>query len=257
MFLPVIAPGTPRLPNFLLVLIAVLAAAPAAAADSRGRTPDAEALYHNYCSVCHGDQGDGQSRARTSLVPPPRDFTDPRARATLTRDWMIAVARDGKPGTAMVGWKTQLSEAEIEAVVDYVRATFMRDGPHAPARASSGTSAHAGRAASASAAMDLPLPNGLKGDMARGRRFYDANCATCHGTRGDGQGPRAYFIRPKPRNFLEPASRATLSRPALYAAIAAGRSGTEMPAWEKVIGPQSIADVAEYVYRAFVRPAAR
>jgi mono/diheme cytochrome c family protein len=42
-----------------------------------------DALYHNYCSVCHGDRGDGNSRARNSLVPPPRDFT--RANE-LTRD---------------------------------------------------------------------------------------------------------------------------------------------------------------------------
>ena len=245
------------MPLRLLFLIAVLAAPLAApAADGRKRAADPEALYHNYCSVCHGDRGDGRSRARTSLVPPPRDFTDPNARATLTRDWMITVTRDGKPGTAMVGWKTQLTEAEIAAVVDYVRTTFMREGPHAPARAASGTSAHAGREAAAAPAvsLDLPLPGGLKGDAARGKRFYDANCVACHGVRGDGQGPRAYFIRPKPRNFVDPAARAVLNRPALYAAIAAGRSGTDMPAWDKVIDPQTIADVAEYVFRGFLHP---
>ena len=136
-----------------------------------------------------------------------------------------------------------------------MRATFMREGPHAPARAMSGSSAHAGREAAAPAvSMDLPLPGGLKGDAARGKRFYAENCVACHGVRGDGQGPRAYFIRPKPRNFVGAEARAMLNRPALYAAIAAGRAGTDMPAWDKVIGPQKIADVAEYVFREFVRP---
>ena len=306
-----------------------------------------EALYHNYCSVCHGDRGDGRSRARASLVPPPRDFTEPRAASELTRESMIAITRDGKRGTAMVGWKTQLREAEIESVVDYIRATFMQpernaslargralyagscavchgergqgaiwaggnmvraprafaspaaraelsrermidavvkgrpgtampsfatqlprpdidavvdyiraDFMRAPVSGISGTSAHAGRTPGpvAAADMSLPLPKRLKGGVGRGERFYAANCATCHGARGDGRGPRAYFINPKPRNFVDPSARALLNRPALFAAIAAGKPGTEMPAWDKVIDDQQIADVAEYVFRAFVRP---
>ena len=46
------------------------AASPAPAGSSRGAL-----LYHNYCSVCHGDKGDGRSRATGSLSTPPRDFT--------------------------------------------------------------------------------------------------------------------------------------------------------------------------------------
>ena len=29
---------------------------------------DAAALYHDYCSVCHGDKGDGKSHAMQGLV---------------------------------------------------------------------------------------------------------------------------------------------------------------------------------------------
>jgi mono/diheme cytochrome c family protein len=242
----------------------------ALAADVPGAKRDIkpDLIYHNYCSVCHGDRGDGRSRARGSLVPPPKDFTAPGMKEQLPRDWMVRVVREGKPGTAMVGWKTQLDEREVEAVVDYIRATFMT--PQAPAQMGvpgvSGTSAHGGRGRDPAAGpvtpapqtmradMTLAVPNGLKGDAARGRKFYDANCATCHGVKGDAQGPRAYFINPKPRNFLEPASRAQLNRPALYAAIYAGKRGTEMPAWRSVIDDQTMADVAEYVFTAFIRP---
>ncbi len=77
-------------------------------------TRDPALLYHNYCSVCHGDKGDGNSHARSSLNPPPRDFTRPEAAVALTRERMLAAVRDGIPGTAMAGWKTQLSEEEIE-----------------------------------------------------------------------------------------------------------------------------------------------
>jgi mono/diheme cytochrome c family protein len=101
--------------------------------------------------------------------------------------------------------------------------------------------------------MTVGLPNGLKGDARRGGAFYLANCATCHGARGDGAGPRAYFINPKPRNFLDNASRATLNRVALYAAVSEGRLASEMPAWKQVATPQQIADVAEYVFQTFIR----
>ena len=330
----------------------------AGAAPTQGGKQDPATLYHNYCSVCHGDRGDGRSRAQNSLAPPPRDFTQPSARGALTRDYMIAVTREGKPGTAMAGWKRQLGEREIAGVVDYVRTNFMQlDLPQNLARGRdiyqstcsvchgekgdgnsraknsltppprdftnaaielnrshmiftvnkghpntamvsfasqlsaaeieavvnyirsafvpkagkniSGSSAHGGKEhdtpahgrrddghdhGQGQAKPARPLPKGLKGDAARGAKFYVANCAACHGEKGDGKGPRAYFINPKPRNFIDASSRASFSRADLFAAISIGRRGSEMPAWGNVIGDQQIADVAEYVFRQFVRP---
>ena len=82
-------------------------------------------IYHNYCSVCHGDRGDGRSRARNSLNPPPADFTTPQAREMYTRPRMILALQYGRPGTAMTAWTTQLSQKEIEAVVDYILDTMV------------------------------------------------------------------------------------------------------------------------------------
>lgn len=322
---------------FAIATLAVVAGG--AAAQTQPAT-----LYHNYCSVCHGDKGDGRSRAAAALVPPPRDFTDARARSELTRERIIAAIKYGRPGTAMVGWTTQLSERDIERLADYVLAQFVRreslgdprgraiyakncavchgdrgegavwaaanmarpprnfaapqsqsltraamidavtNGRPGTAMAGfgkqlsrddiaavvdfvraafmtpdiSGTRAHGGREADASSApagvdMTAVFPNGLKGDVKRGSAFYLANCATCHGARGDGEGPRAYFINPKPRKFTDAAARARYNRVALYAGIAEGKVGTEMPAWNKVLSEQQIADVAEYVFQAFIR----
>lgn len=36
-----------------------------------------------------------------------------------------------------------------------------------------------------------------------GKRLYERSCAACHGERGDGNGPAARFLYPKPRNFGE------------------------------------------------------
>ncbi len=247
----------------------IAAAANAGERPAKGSEIKPDVIYHNYCSVCHGDRGDGRSRARNSLVPPPRDFTTAQG---LTREYMISIVADGKAATAMTAWKTQLNEREIAAVVDFIRHTFVEGQVASGATTSplsaaiSGTNAHGGRERDLAATlpapavpapiksdMSLPLPNSLTGTTAPGERFYAKNCATCHGLKGDGNGPRAYFIRPRPRNFLDASSRTIFNRPALYAAIAMGKPGTEMPAWSKVLSEQEMADVAEYVFRQFIR----
>ena len=106
--------------------------------------------------------------------------------------------------------------------------------------------------APATADMSLPMPMGLKGDPAKGGAFFMTNCFTCHGVKGDGEGPRAYFISPPPRNFLLESSRQRLNRPVLFEAIAKGRLGTNMPAWSGVLNNQEIADVAEFVFQNFI-----
>jgi mono/diheme cytochrome c family protein len=102
--------------------------------------------------------------------------------------------------------------------------------------------------------MSLPMPLGLKGDYAKGAAFFMRTCANCHGASGDGNGPRAYFITPPPRDFLLETSRQRLNRPVLFEAITNGRVGTNMPAWSKVLNNQEIADVAEFVFQNFIQP---
>ena len=48
----------------------------------------------------------------------------------------------------------------------------------------------------------------------------------------------------------------TYNRPRLFAAITGGKNGTVMPAWGKVLSEQQIADVAEFVFQAFIQPSA-
>lgn len=101
--------------------------------------------------------------------------------------------------------------------------------------------------------MDAAIPNHLKADIRWGREFFMKNCFTCHGVKGDGQGPRAYFNRPPPRNFTSSASRQILNRPRIFNSITHGRVGTVMPAWGKVLSEQEIANLTEFVFQAFVQ----
>lgn len=224
-------------------------------------------IYADYCSVCHGDSGQGALWASSGLSPRPADFTNPNFQASMTRDHLIQSVSYGRPETAMTGWKKRLTDVQIETVVDYVIDAFMpgfanqaeidnkaldatSDHRHSDEHAHT----HADPDTELSVYMKQPLANGLTGDAKRGKALYAFNCATCHGEEGDGRGPRAYFINPKPRNFLHTASRASLNRPALQRLISKGKLRTEMPAWDKVFDSQQIADVGEFVFVTFIQP---
>lgn len=230
---------------------------------------DGKRIYDSTCSVCHGDDGKGAVWGRTSLNPPPVNFTAADPVGTLTRERMLASVTRGRPGTAMTAFGSQLSNEQIAAVVDYIRSAFMQGQPAAvtaPSSAQATAASTVGMAVlhgmPAETHAPLPdtvaggtsdaLPHDLAGDSARGHGLYMANCTTCHGTSGQGDGPRAYFIYPRPRNFLLAESRARLHRPVLFNAIRRGVPGREMPAWSKVMNDQQIADITEYVYRTFI-----
>jgi mono/diheme cytochrome c family protein len=206
-------------------------------------------IYADFCSVCHGDTGKGAVWGTGGLNPPPVDFTSSEAMATLDRLRMINSVSYGRPETAMTGWKNRLTDDQIEVVVDYVINTFMSGSNAEKKLLTESTPATIDTRAN----MDLPMPFNLQGDYDKGAALYMSNCSACHGVTGDGRGPRAYFINPKPRNFLHTSSRAMLNRPALYESVAKGKLRTEMPAWETVLDPQQMADVSEFVYQQFIR----
>ncbi|MBI5790633.1 MAG: c-type cytochrome [Rhodocyclales bacterium] len=112
-------------------LLLVLAAPVSLAADApqSGASIDAGAIYLRVCSACHGEKGDANSLAQGALAKRPRNFTAPEARLRLNREYMIAIVRDGRPHTPMTGRASRLSQQEIEAVVDYIRARFMSAAP--------------------------------------------------------------------------------------------------------------------------------
>jgi len=255
-----------------LAIIAVFAGSAATADDGANKriapppadTGDHEPgrqIYVRSCSVCHGERGNAVSWAKNSLNPPPRDFTSAKGRQ-LNRERMIGAVTHGVPGTAMVSFTTQFSSDEIRAVVDYVRSAFMgidTDPPgemleHAKAGEGQAPAVDHDHATQHGGAMNTAaaFPGALVGRVDHGKASYENNCVACHGLEGNGKGPRAYFLSRKPRDFTSQQAKSELNRPHLFEAIAKGVRQTEMAAWSKVLSAQEIADVAEYVFAAFI-----
>ncbi len=212
-------------------------------------------LYHDYCSVCHGDTGKAAVWAQSGLSPSPRNFTTRQSKEELgnNKKRMIFSVTYGRPQTAMQGWGKRLRPYEIEAMVDYIRLNFMNitEEPVEPDHTDVGAHDHSRHFGED---MNSPIPDGLLGDYQKGKDLFENSCVPCHGDKGDGEGPRSRFIFPKPRDFKHPAALAKYSRPHLYNFVHTGRRGTEMPAWRLVLSDQQIADVVEYVFKAFIRP---
>jgi len=262
-------------------------------AAEAGKSPAAvslgEKVYTANCSVCHGDSGNTAYWAKNGLNPPPRDFTAPESQSVLTRSRMLDSVTNGRPGTGMVPFESRLTKDEISAVVGYIRFKFMGVDPDndsgaaplalvepvaepveapSPVGGIPGVDTPLSSARSAEPApettgvpsghsmesdMSLPVPKGLKGDLAWGRTFYMANCFVCHGVTGQGDGPRAYFNIPRPRNFTSAEARQVLNRPRIFDSIIKGRVGTVMPAWGKVLTEQQIAGLTEFVFQTFIQ----
>ena len=111
-----------------LVAVVIASVAHAATNDVGAR------VYAERCSGCHGDDGRGDGPAAAALVPKPRNLRD----ASFWRDRSVVsiatVVRKGKPGTMMAPFEGALTDAEVDAVVEYVRRfdPSSGDGPATP-----------------------------------------------------------------------------------------------------------------------------
>jgi len=81
------------------------------------------------------------------------------------------------------------------------------------------------------AAYPVPLAPASAPDVARAGALYQAQCASCHGANGNGQGPLSPNMDPPPIDFTDRARAAERSPFALYQVIEQGLEGTAMPSF--------------------------
>ena len=83
-----------------------------------------EQIYQKNCAFCHAADGSGRNWIGAFLEPHPRDLTNARAMAGMTRERLHAAIRDGVPGSSMPAWKSVLEEQDIQALTAYIRRAF-------------------------------------------------------------------------------------------------------------------------------------
>jgi len=83
-----------------------------------------------------------------------------------------------------------------------------------------------------------------------GQSLFVANCASCHGGGGAGNGPAAGALAPPPTNF-------TLKKPTQERArdvLANGVPGTAMPPWRNQLSADQRRTLVEFVRSLYVPP---
>ncbi len=169
------------------------------------------------CVVCHGDKGDGKGPAGTALNPPPADFADVKfARGISPQDWYGFVT-NGVTGTAMAGWKSTLSDADIWNVVFYERAFS------APAD-----------------------------QVAAGKALFTQNCVLCHGDQGNGKGPAGVALNPPPANFTDAQMMSAHTSQELFDTMTNGKG--MMPAFKSTLTDDQRWSLVDYLWTFMTAP---
>jgi len=98
-----------------LALLAIVAMLPIGPAFADG--VDGKKLYDTKCAMCHGKDGVAKAMGVGSA-----NFNDAEWKKANPLEKIIRETAEGTPDTKMQGYKNKLSEAEIKAISEYIKA---------------------------------------------------------------------------------------------------------------------------------------
>jgi cytochrome c oxidase cbb3-type subunit 2/cytochrome c oxidase cbb3-type subunit I/II len=102
--------------------------------------------------------------------------------------------------------------------------------------------------------MPNPYP-AYEADVERGKNMYQKFCIGCHGPVGDGNGPAARYLNPRPLNFTllkRNLADGKYIGGILYYQIMNGITGTSMPYFKKDLESEKIWDISNFVAEYFI-----
>jgi len=237
------------------------------------KEPDGLALYLQHCARCHGDRGKADGMTSGHLNPWARKFGEEKFQLSTTTngipsdDDLHYFIKNGIPGTAMPAFE-QLTEAERQAIIQHVRlltwaSAFSRrlkrdedDGDVNIPEIIKAIEKQVAPGPRKEVPADFPAADA--DSLARGQKIFGANCATCHGPRGAGDGPQVKDMKnddPKnggnglpthPRDLARGVYKGGGDRDRLYQRLALGMPGTPMPA-SATLKPSEIGDLVNFV----------
>ncbi|MFV1980315.1 MAG: cytochrome c, partial [Rhodothermia bacterium] len=94
---------------------------------------------------------------------------------------------------------------------------------------------------------DQPVPAATEEQLALGETIYTKSCAVCHGASGQGDGPAAIALDPKPANFTDPEHSNFYSDQARIHIIKKGLKDSPMVGWESILSEKEILSVHAYI----------
>ncbi len=90
--------------------------------------------------------------------------------------------------------------------------------------------------------------------ISAGAKVYAANCAMCHGPKGDGKGSAATGLKPPASNFTDPEHAYGDPPQDWYVSIVQGHPGTAMSAYQGKLSESDIWNVLFYARRFITTP---
>jgi len=192
----------------LLGLAILIGATPCAAAPSDAEeAKQGEALFNQYCMVCHQADAIGKPGFAPSL-------TNPEFLSTASDKFIMGTVRDGRLGTAMPPFAF-LGREKVQAIV-----AFLRSHSHDRNRAA-----------------ELEAQEKSFGDPRMGKLWFQDICATCHGVKGDGYASGGTGTAIGMPGFLNKASDGFIR-----ATVKHGRSNTRMLGFQGASGLANLSD---------------
>lgn len=90
-----------------------------------GDAAKGQAVYKQYCAMCHGDAGKGDGVAAAALNPKPKNLSDGATMSQIS-DWEVyLVIKEGGAvaglSPMMTSWKAVLNDGQLRDVAAFVR----------------------------------------------------------------------------------------------------------------------------------------
>jgi mono/diheme cytochrome c family protein len=156
--------------------------------------------FQAFCSVCHGETGQGDGPLAELLDPKPVDFTlgrpviSDRIGALASDERRLRIVREGMPGSAMPSFRDygepmmRIASASVHKLAVTRKAHALR---RAAIEAGGQPKAEELRGAAEASfvggeSVEIPDFRGFEFDLDRGRQLYQLSCLPCHGQNGAG-----------------------------------------------------------------------
>ena len=210
-------------------------------------------VYKEYCSQCHGPHGKGDGPAASGLNPKPAVHAN-MALSDFPDDYLFNLVYYGGKSVGksslMPDFGLTLPPQDLANVIAYLKATFKGgeiDSSTVPSIQSGKTKSSfencvqprkTKKAPALYLAKENPLPK-TEANIKAGEKLFlkDAKpvaCQMCHGKKGNGKGPGAGGMNPRPRNFTCSAMMKDIPDGQLFWVIKNGSSGTGMMSFKKL-----------------------